>query len=213
MTEVFDGEGTVAVTYDYSPYGTVNSAGDLVQPVQWSSEMNDEELALVYYNYRSYNPTDGRWFNRDPIAEEEGWNLYGMCGNASIIYVDYLGLEVEDDISSGFSGPVKCERNFIRKELKAGKVQNKLLNKIELEKNKNNDNYINNIDNYRILQNKKCEGCCKKNGNKGFSKAVSLSFQMEGEAGSASLNIFNLAGNQNGMVWEIRCDRRNISKL
>lgn len=45
------------------------------------------------------------------------------------------------------------------------------------------------------------------------SKAVSLSFQMEGEAGSASLNIFNLAGNQNGMVWEIRCDRRNISKL
>ena len=185
MTEVFDGEGTVAVTYDYSPYGTVNSAGDLVQPVQWSSEMNDEELALVYYNYRSYNPTDGRWFNRDPIAEEEGWNLYGMCGNASIIYVDYLGLEVEDDISSGFSGPVKCERNFIRKELK-----------IRI-----------------ILQNKKCEGCCKKNGNKGFSKAVSLSFQMEGEAGSASLNIFNLAGNQNGMVWEIRCDRRNISKL
>ena len=28
---------------------------------------------------------------------------------------------------------------------------NKLLNKIELEKNKKNDNYINNIDNYRIL--------------------------------------------------------------
>lgn len=44
-----------------------------------------------------------------------------------------------------------------------------------------------------ILQNKKCEGCCKNIGNKGFSKAVSLSFQMEGEAGSAALNIFNLA--------------------
>ncbi len=28
---------------------------------------------------------------------------------------------------------------------------NKLLNKIELEKNKINDNYIKNIDNYRIL--------------------------------------------------------------
>ena len=50
VTEVFDGEGPVAVTYDYSPYGTVNSAGDLVPSVQWSSEMNDEELALVYYN-------------------------------------------------------------------------------------------------------------------------------------------------------------------
>ena len=31
---------------------------DSVQPVQWSSEMNDEELALVYYNYRYYNPAD-----------------------------------------------------------------------------------------------------------------------------------------------------------
>ena len=28
---------------------------------------------------------------------------------------------------------------------------NKLLNKIELEKNKVNDDYINNIDNYRLL--------------------------------------------------------------
>ena len=52
VTEVFDGEGTVAATYDYSPYGTVGSTGNLVQSVQWSSEMNDHELALVYYNYR-----------------------------------------------------------------------------------------------------------------------------------------------------------------
>ena len=29
---------------------------------------------------------------------------------------------------------------------------NKLLNKIELEKNKNNDNYINNIDGYEIAR-------------------------------------------------------------
>jgi RHS repeat-associated protein len=147
--------------------------------------MHDEEPALVYYNYRFYNPRDGRWINRDSIAEEGGWNLYAFVGNASVIYVDYLGLEVEDenDISSGFSGLVQCERVFIRKELKAGKVQNKLLNKIGIYDFKIRV----------ILQNKKCVGCCKKNGNKGFSKAVSLSFQMEGEAGSAALNIFNLA--------------------
>ena len=69
VTEGFDGEGTVAATYDYSPYGTVGSTGNLVQPVQWSSEMHDAELALVYYNYRYYNPADGRWINRDLIAE------------------------------------------------------------------------------------------------------------------------------------------------
>lgn len=92
VTEVFDARGTLAATYDYSPYGTVTGTGSLVQPVQWSSEMNDEELALVYYNYRYYNPADGRWINRDPIAAEGGWNLYGFVGNNSEKNIDSLGL-------------------------------------------------------------------------------------------------------------------------
>ena len=47
---------------------------DSVQPVQWSAEMHDDDLALVYDNYRYYNPRDGRWINLDPIAEQGGWN-------------------------------------------------------------------------------------------------------------------------------------------
>ena len=91
VSEVFDAQGTIAAAYDYSPYGAVTGTGSLVQPVQWSGEMHDEELALVYYNYRYYNPKDGRWINRDPIAEEGGWNLYSF--NKNIIYTtDYLGL-------------------------------------------------------------------------------------------------------------------------
>ncbi|WP_419003226.1 RHS repeat domain-containing protein, partial [Akkermansia sp.] len=93
VTEVFAGEGAIAATYDYSPYGQVVSTGDLVQPVQWSSEMNDVELALVYYNYRYYNPADGRWINRDPITEEGGWNLYGFIENVVINKYDGLGLK------------------------------------------------------------------------------------------------------------------------
>ena len=92
VTEVFDARGTIAATYDYSPYGTVGSTGSLVQPVQWSGEMHDEELALVYYNYRYYNPKDGRWINRDPIAEEGGWNLYAFLGNSPQDKFDALGL-------------------------------------------------------------------------------------------------------------------------
>ena len=72
VSEVFDAQGTIAAAYDYSPYGTATRTGRLVQPVQWSGEMHDEEPALVYYNYRYYNPRDGRWINRDPIAEEGG---------------------------------------------------------------------------------------------------------------------------------------------
>lgn len=91
VTEVFDAQGTVAAAYDYSPYGTVTGTGNLVQPVQWSSEMNDGKLALVYYNYRYYNPVDGRWINRDPIAEEGGRNLYRFVGNSTISEFDILG--------------------------------------------------------------------------------------------------------------------------
>ncbi|WP_302691996.1 RHS repeat-associated core domain-containing protein, partial [uncultured Akkermansia sp.] len=77
-----------------SPYGTVTKAGDLIQPVQWSSEMNDEDLELVYYNYRYYNPADGRWINRDPIAEQGDWNLYGFVRNN--LNIDNLGLLSND---------------------------------------------------------------------------------------------------------------------
>ncbi|PNC39987.1 hypothetical protein CXU20_01180 [Akkermansia muciniphila] len=110
VTEVFDARGTLAATYDYSPYGIVGSTGNLAQPVQWSSEMNDEELALVYYNYRYYNPADGRWINKDPLKEEnfleiylkselkkqnisfELPNLYVFCHNSPVTGADVLGL-------------------------------------------------------------------------------------------------------------------------
>ena len=124
VTEVFAGEGAVAATYDYSPYGQVVSTGDLVQPVQWSSEMNDVELSLVYYNYRYYNPAAGRWINRDPITEEGGWNLYEFVGNSINIEIDLLGfktilineseeLEKEKYIkfSIGVKGKASCD-NF-----------------------------------------------------------------------------------------------------
>lgn len=84
----------MAVAYDYSPYGQVASTGNLTQPVQWSSEMNDEELEMIYYNYRHYNPADGRWINRDSIAEQGGWNLYGFVKNNPLIYKDNLGNKI-----------------------------------------------------------------------------------------------------------------------
>lgn len=96
VTDVFDAQGAAVAAYDYSPYGAVTSTGSLVQLVQWSGEMHDRELALVYYNYRYYNPADGRWINRDPIAEEGGWNLYGFVDNEVVFTIDYLGKETNE---------------------------------------------------------------------------------------------------------------------
>lgn len=89
--EVFGSSGNIRTTYSYTPYGEVTAQGNVSQPVQWSSEMYDEDLGLVYYNYRHYNPHDGRWINRDPIAEQSGWNLYGFVGNGPIAIHDLLG--------------------------------------------------------------------------------------------------------------------------
>ena len=91
--------GAVAATYDDAPFGAVTEtvpADSAVpaNPFQWSSEVYDSELDLVYYNYRHYSPSDGRWLSRDPIEEAGGQNLYGFVGNAPTAGIDILGFYV-----------------------------------------------------------------------------------------------------------------------
>ncbi len=86
ICEIFGQNGYIRSTYAYTPFGSATTSGDINQPIQWSSEYYDNELALIYYNYRHYNPTDDRWINRAPIAEQGGWNLYGFD------FIDILGL-------------------------------------------------------------------------------------------------------------------------
>jgi RHS repeat-associated protein len=44
-----------------------------------------------YYGLRYYNPSTGRWPNRDPMGERGGLNLYGMLGNDLVNSVDGIG--------------------------------------------------------------------------------------------------------------------------
>ncbi|MDO4410978.1 MAG: RHS repeat-associated core domain-containing protein, partial [Akkermansia sp.] len=111
ICEIFGQNGYIRSTYAYTPFGAVTASGDVEQPIQWSSEYYDNELALVYYNYRHYNPTDGRWINRDPIAEQGGWNLYGFVGN-SIINVDSLGKKLLKIIISSSQVPLMFVDNL-----------------------------------------------------------------------------------------------------
>ncbi|OCA03763.1 RHS repeat domain-containing protein [Akkermansia glycaniphila] len=96
VTELYKADGTIATAYDYTPYGTVTASG-IDQPIQWSSEHYDPELALVYYNYRHYNPADGRWINRDPIGEREHLHLSIYVRNNPSMLYDLHGLETTDD--------------------------------------------------------------------------------------------------------------------
>ena len=81
--------------YDYAPFGAPSATGPRApdNPFRFSSEFHDPTLALVYYNYRHYNPKDARWLGRDPIEEEGCNNLYLALYN-SLLY-DMLGLRGE----------------------------------------------------------------------------------------------------------------------
>ena len=53
--------------------------------------MAEKTVHVADYLYRYYDPLTGRWLSRDPIAEKGGANLYGMCYNNPLAYVDRLG--------------------------------------------------------------------------------------------------------------------------
>ena len=101
VTSIFDGQRTRRARYEYAPFGALLTAdGDMAQSnkFRFSCEFTDDELGLVYYNYRHLNPLDGRWINRDPIREQAGRNLYGFVSNHW--EWDFLGLLLtKDDIN------------------------------------------------------------------------------------------------------------------
>ncbi len=88
ICEVYRHNGILGTAYTYTPYGQVSASGSVEQPIQWSSEFNDTELGLIYYNYRHYNPVDGRWTGRDRIKVH---NEYIYVDNISLNSTDILG--------------------------------------------------------------------------------------------------------------------------
>lgn len=95
VTALLDAAGFRVAGYTYGPFGQVLSMdGALaeVNPFRFSSEFHDDETGLVYYNYRYYSPSLGRWTKRDPIEEESGVNLYALLGNTNVNGYDLLGL-------------------------------------------------------------------------------------------------------------------------
>jgi uncharacterized protein RhaS with RHS repeats len=51
---------------------------------------------LLYYGYRYYQPSTGRWLSRDPIGEVGGVNIYSSMLNNSVIHYDPVGLNGAD---------------------------------------------------------------------------------------------------------------------
>jgi RHS repeat-associated protein len=84
-----------------------------VNPFRFSTKYQDDETSLLYYGYRFYNSSTGRWLSRDPIVEQgfavlqatqsqsiddsDEPDLYCFVGNDAIRGFDFLGLKSRCD--------------------------------------------------------------------------------------------------------------------
>lgn len=64
-------------------------------PVRFSTKYQDDETDLLYFGYRYYDASTGRWVSKDPIEEQGGVSLYGFVRNNTINRTDFLGLLIE----------------------------------------------------------------------------------------------------------------------
>jgi RHS repeat-associated protein len=97
--------GTVAAHYEYGPFGELireSGAKSETFSFRFSTKYEDAETGLLYYGFRYYDATTGRWLSRDPIGEQGGLNLYGMVGNDAVDAWDYLGLNDAKKMAAGF---------------------------------------------------------------------------------------------------------------
>ena len=79
--------------YEYNPFGElIRATGPLAKanPFRFSTKFCDGESGLVYYGYRYYNPSQGRWIGRDP-APDQLLELYCFNHNAPTLAVDPNG--------------------------------------------------------------------------------------------------------------------------
>lgn len=77
-------DGKAVARYEYGPCGEVlRATGPMAKlnPMGFSTKYHDHETDLLYYGYRYYNPTLGRWLSRDPIGEGGGAHLHAFVAN------------------------------------------------------------------------------------------------------------------------------------
>lgn len=98
VTDLVDTNGAVVAHYEYSPFGeTIAATGPAAtsNPFRFSTKYTDDETRLLYYGYRYYSPSLGRWLSRDPIGEQGGLNLLTFCANGPINNADPRGESIE----------------------------------------------------------------------------------------------------------------------
>jgi RHS repeat-associated protein len=102
--------GAVTANYEYGPFGElIRATGPTakINPLRFSTKYQDDETGFLYYMFRYYIPSSGRWPSRDPLGEHESLNMYSFVWNCPLFCIDILGLGtwqiIEGDIN--LNGP------------------------------------------------------------------------------------------------------------
>ena len=107
VRQLVDGSGKVRAQYDYDPYGNrTKVSGDLDSEIGYAGYYHHPASGLDLTLYRAYDPSHGRWLNRDPSGEAGGMNLYSYVEDNPLDLTDRLGLFVVyyGASASGFFG-------------------------------------------------------------------------------------------------------------
>ncbi|HEV2208262.1 MAG TPA: RHS repeat-associated core domain-containing protein [Verrucomicrobiae bacterium] len=116
----FDGNGNVAVLanaadgtsvaqYEYDPSGQViRATGPMAKanPFRFSTKYQDDECDLLYYGFRYYNASTGRWMSRDPLGDlafQQPAGLGDLASQESLVN-DYLFVRNNTPSSHDFLG-------------------------------------------------------------------------------------------------------------
>jgi len=92
---VADASGSVVKRIDYDAFGNILSDSDpsISVPFGFAGGLHDQEIGLVRFGYRDFDPEVGRWTAKDRILFEGGdSDLYGYVLNNPINTIDPLGL-------------------------------------------------------------------------------------------------------------------------
>jgi len=103
ITDLTDSSGATAKSYSYDAYGNIlESPGTVEQPYTYTGREFDSESGLLYYRARYYDPTNGRFLQKDPIGFEVGdIHFYSYVAGNPINFVDPHGLQAVQSIPLG----------------------------------------------------------------------------------------------------------------
>jgi RHS repeat-associated protein len=110
--------GALGAVYGYDPFGQVlTREGPFAERNPWRFGTRPQDPLTGHYAYafRDYDPSHGRWLNRDPLGEAAGQNLYGFVGNDPVNAVDVWGL-IESRVTRLSDAPNAGATQFITYE-------------------------------------------------------------------------------------------------